>query len=82
MLSTLDMYDGSVLSRLHCVTEKEVFEQIVKAPTKSCMLDPIPTALTKKYLADLVPAIPNIVNTSLSTVTVPSQSNVQLLHHS
>ncbi|MGB5557614.1 MAG: reverse transcriptase family protein, partial [Paracoccaceae bacterium] len=46
---------------------------IMKSPTKSCILDPIPTSLTKQHLDDLVPIVTDIVNASLSTGSVPSQ---------
>ena len=42
-------------------------------PTKSCSLDPIPTNLTKQYLNDIIPLITRIINTSLTSGTVPSQ---------
>ena len=67
------MYDGPVFSSFQPVTEAKIHELIVKSPTKSCMLDPVPTSFVKQYLIDLVPLITVIVNASLSTGTVPEQ---------
>ena len=48
-------------------------ELIIKSPTKSCTLDPIPTSLTKQCLNDFVSLITVIVNASLSAGKVPQQ---------
>ena len=45
----------------------------LKSPTKSCMLDPIPTSITKQCFDDIVSLITFIVNASLSTGIVPPQ---------
>ena len=42
-------------------------------PTKSCILDPLPTNLVKHCIDDLVPLITHIVNESLMSGTVPLQ---------
>ena len=55
------------------MTEKLIRELIFKSPTKSCMLDPIPTSITKQCLDALVSLITFIVNASLSTGIVPPQ---------
>ena len=72
-LSTFTVYDGHVLSHFDLVTEREVCELIVRSPTKSCVLDPIPTSLMKQCLNDLVPLITVIIKVSLFTGTVPQQ---------
>ena len=55
------------------MTEELIRELTLKSPTKSCMLDPIPTSITKQCLDDLVLFITFIVNASLSTGIVPPQ---------
>ena len=72
-LSTFTVYDGHVLSHFDPVREREVCELIVRSPTKSCVLDPIPTSLMKQCLNDLVPLITAIIKVSLFTGTVPKQ---------
>ena len=44
---TFASFDGPQLSQFELVTSKLIRELILKSPTKSCMLDPIPTSLTK-----------------------------------
>ena len=63
---------NSSLTTLEPVTLSELEKIIMKAPSKSCVLDPIPTWLLKKVLAAVLPAIMTITNTSLSTGCVPS----------
>ena len=50
---------------LQPVTEEEIRKLIVQSPTKTCMLNPIPTSLTEECLSDLLPLITRIVNSSL-----------------
>ena len=45
---------------------------ILKAPTKSCQLDPIPTKIVKECVEPLLPTFVKILNTSLGSGTVPS----------
>ena len=52
-------------------TETEVRTIIMKAPTKSCKLDPLPTWLLKNCLDELVPVITLIINHSMSSGCVP-----------
>jgi hypothetical protein len=44
----------------------------MKAPLKSCELDPIPTPILKSFLDTLLPMITAIVNTSLEESHVPT----------
>ena len=67
------IFDGPQLSQFEPVTDELIRELILKSPTKSCMLDPIPTSLTKQCLDALVWLITFIVNASLSTGIVPPQ---------
>ena len=43
---------------------------VLKSPTKSCALDPIPTGFLKACIDSLVPLVTHIVNESLESVTV------------
>ena len=52
-------------------TEDEVKKVLMKAPTKSCELDPIPTWLIKKCLDAFIPFITCIVNKSLEDGIFP-----------
>ncbi len=62
-----------VLELFPPLTVQEVRNLITKSPTKSCMLDPIPTWLLKedKVLAVLAPEITACINSSLSSGCVP-----------
>ncbi|PIK35351.1 hypothetical protein BSL78_27825 [Apostichopus japonicus] len=57
-------------------TEDEILKIIKNSPSKSCMLDPLPTWLAKGCSAELILLITNIVNTSMSTGTVPDSFKV------
>ena len=69
--ATFSAYDSLCL--FQPVTEEEIRKLIVESPTKTCMLDPIPTSLTKECLSDLLPLITRIVNSSLCSGAVPPQ---------
>ena len=47
------------------LTEQQVKNIILKAPKKSCMLDPVPTYLVHECLDDLILTITAIINESL-----------------
>ena len=52
-------------------TEDDIRKIILSGNSKSCHQDPIPTTLLKECLPCLLPALTMIVNTSLSSCTVP-----------
>ena len=52
-------------------TKEEIQKLILKSPTKSCTLDPIPTFLLKDCLDELLHIITAIINASLKTARVP-----------
>ena len=54
------------------VTIEETRKLVMKSPTKSCELDPIPTWLLKETLDEIVPIITKLINISISTGTVSS----------
>ena len=49
------------------------------SPGKSCLLDPIPTWLTKKCIEVLTPVITSIVNMSLSSAVMPADFKEAIL---
>ena len=54
------------------MSTEEVKRIITSDPSKSCTLDPMPTWLLKKSLDDVLPAIVDIINASLTNGSVPS----------
>ncbi|KAJ8050421.1 hypothetical protein HOLleu_03625 [Holothuria leucospilota] len=44
----------------------------MKAPTKSCELDPIPTSLIKHCIKDIVPFLTCVINKSLGSGVFPT----------
>ena len=54
------------------MSEEYVKSIILKAPIKSCDLDPIPTSLFSKCVDDLIPSITSMVNKSLIDGSVPA----------
>ena len=53
------------------VTQDEIGKIIGKSPTKSCLLDPLPTFHIKECIDILLPSITKLVNFSLSEGLVP-----------
>ena len=53
------------------LTYTDIRKIIMQAPTKSCLLDPIPTSLLKECTDLLLPSITKITNFSLVTGIVP-----------
>ena len=62
---------GSELCSFEPVSQEFVRKRICDSAHNSCVLDPIPTTLLKKYLDDLVPLICRVVNDSLLSGSVP-----------
>jgi hypothetical protein len=50
---------------------EEVRKIVMKSASKSCELDPIPTFLLKQSMDGVLPVITDIVNASLTELTVP-----------
>jgi hypothetical protein len=57
----------------------EVRKFIMNSPTKSCVIDPIPTSLLKKVSDYLTPSITSIVNLSLYSGVFPHQFKNDLI---
>ena len=62
-----------VLQSFQEIALEDVTKMIMKSPTKSCSMDPLPTWLLKEksVLETLVPYITQTINVSLCTGTVP-----------
>eukprot|EP00918_Siedleckia_nematoides_P064389 GHVU01140017.1.p1 GENE.GHVU01140017.1~~GHVU01140017.1.p1 ORF type:complete len:519 (-),score=24.55 GHVU01140017.1:616-2172(-) len=65
-------FSGTQLSRFDLVSTEELRSIIMKSPTKSCDMDPLPTWLLKASLDVLTEPLVEIVNTCLSTSEVPA----------
>ena len=63
-------FDGIPLTCFRPVSEETVRDRVLKSPTKSCALDPIPTGFLKACIDSLVPLVTHIVNESLESGTV------------
>jgi hypothetical protein len=70
-LSDSDQFAGIPLNTFPEASEDEVKRLIMKSPSKSCELDPLPTWLLKKNVDELTPIITTIVNLSLKDSCVP-----------
>ena len=53
------------LSHFQACTENEVREVIMRSPSKSCSLDPIPTRILKECIDDLLPFLTAMCTSSL-----------------
>ena len=71
--------EGSILSHFDPVFEEYVKSIILKAPIKSCNLDPIPTSLFSICVDDLIPSITSMINKSLINGSVPAALVTPLL---
>ena len=64
-------FDPPKLTVFTQVTEDEIDKIISKSPTKSCLLDPLPTFLIKECIDILLPSISKLANCSLIEGLVP-----------
>ena len=58
------------------MSEVEIDKIIKQSPSKSCDLDPLPTALLEENMSGILPLITEIVNDSLSSGHVPEEFKV------
>ena len=70
-------YDTSIhtactMSSFQEISQEDLKKVIMKCPTKSCDLDPLPTWLMKDHLSTIMPIVCHIVNSSISTGDFPS----------
>ena len=61
------------------LSEDKISAIVRKSPTKTCEADPIPTALLKDILPNIVPLLREIVNKSSQTGTFPDDLKVALV---
>ena len=64
-------FDLPTLTVFTQVTQDEIGKIISKSPTKSCLLDPLPTFLIKECIDILLPSVTKLVNCSLREGLVP-----------
>jgi len=64
-------FDGQPMTNFTPATQEEIRKIILKSPSKSCELDPLPTHLLKDCLEHLLPLITAIINSSLTESKVP-----------
>ena len=67
------------MNSFRVLSEDEVSTIVRKSPTKSCKAAPIPTALLKEILPDIIPLLKAVVNKSLQTGTFPDDLKVALV---
>ena len=64
-------YSGASLTQFYPASCDEIRKLIMKSPSKSCDLDPLPTHMLKQSIDEFVPIITAMVNKSLSEAIVP-----------
>ncbi len=64
--------DTRKLRAFPAISAEDLKKIILKAPTKSSPLDPIPTKILKECIDQLLPALVKIINASLASSTVPA----------
>ena len=67
------------LTNFSPTTEEELSSLIVKCASKSCSLDPVPSALRPSCLSVMLPVITKIVNLSIETCEVPATLKTAVL---
>ena len=71
VLPVTDPQPSGLLSTFELLTCDKIRKLISQSPTKSCVLDPLPTWLLKKLVDPLLPTITNIINMSLESSVFP-----------
>ena len=72
-------FNGVPLNCFSSVTLQEIRHIILKAPSKSCELDPLPSWLLKECVDELSPIVMSIVNASLNHAIVPLSLKTALI---
>ena len=60
------------LSQLRPTTPDELMKIIMKSPSKSCSLDPLPTWMLKEHLPVILPKLTDLINISLENGVFPN----------
>ena len=68
----IDLATGQHLTRLAPASSDEIRKLLVKSPSKSYELDPMPTYLLKQCVDNVLPVITAMVNTSMNEMSVPT----------
>ena len=63
--------ENKALKGFRQVNMEETIKYIMKAPSKSCKLDPVPTELLKEAIHEIAPILMNLINTSLNLGYLP-----------
>ena len=74
-----DLPDDTALKSFRQVSIEETTKYIMKAPSKSCKLDPIPMDLFKEVTHELSPILTDLINTLLKQGTFPMELKKALL---
>ncbi|KAF7641100.1 hypothetical protein LDENG_00294130, partial [Lucifuga dentata] len=69
--NTLGPSPSTTLSTFKPASVTHIAKLISRSKSSTCSLDPLPTTLVKACLPSLAPSIMTIINSSLSTATVP-----------
>ena len=72
-------FNGVPFNYFFSVTLQEIRHIILKAPSKSCELDPQPSWLLKECVDELSPIVTSIVNASLNHAIVPLSLKTALI---
>ena len=64
--------NGTALEFFSLLSENDVRKLVSNSKIASCALDPLPTALVKEYIDDLLPLLTHITNLTLSSGVFPS----------
>ena len=71
--------DDKALKGFIQVSIEETIKYIMKSPSKSCKLDPVPIDLLKEAIHEIAPTLMNLINTSLNLGTFPTELKRALL---
>ena len=74
-----DVPDDMAMRQFRQVSIEETTRYVIKTPSKSCELDPIPIDLFKEVIHELSPILMDQINTSLQQGTFPMELKKALL---
>ena len=67
-----DILTNDRLDSFSLTTDDEIRKIIMRSPSRSCSLDPLPTWLVKEGIDTFIPILTKLVNTSLQSGSVPA----------
>ena len=70
LCSTVNRHSSS-FTAFRCVDMDSLRKLVLRAPTKSCLLDPVPTNILKDCLDELLPILSTTINLSLESGFFP-----------